>query len=82
MDPAQTLMQCVLQFGSGTDLVLICGAHAAFISATTVSLNGLFSSEKKCLIFKCFQVGETYFCLCSLEISHRNFLAGIGRFNR
>lgn len=44
MDPAQTLMQCVLQLGSGTDLVLICGAHAAFISATTVSLNGLFSS--------------------------------------
>lgn len=47
MDPAQTWIQCVLQLGPGTDLVLICGAHAAFISATTVSLNGLFSSALK-----------------------------------
>lgn len=46
MDPAQTLMQCedVLQLGSGADWVLICGALVAFISATTVSLNDLFSS--------------------------------------
>lgn len=45
-------------------------------------VKSLHYKKKKCLIFKCFQVGETYFCLCSLEISHRNFLAGIGRFNR
>lgn len=32
---------------SGTDLVLICSAHASFISATTVSVNGLFSSALK-----------------------------------
>lgn len=36
-----------LAIGIWDRLGVICGAHAAFISATTVSLNGLFSSALK-----------------------------------